>query len=381
MNHSFVLALSTLVGTIVGAGIFGVPFVMAKSGLLPAVFYFVLLGGSVMLLHLFFGEIALRTKEKHRLIGYSRKYLGKTAAGLAIFSTIFGIAGSLLAYIILGGNFLFLAFGSWIPLSETAFTVLFWLFLSFFIARGIQLIAKAEFVMNLALFLTIGAIFFFAAPHIKLENFSLVNIEHLFLPYGVLLFAFAGWAAIPEIGDFFKRTREKKQLDNVVVWASLITVGLYFLFGVFVVGVSGGGTTPDALSGLEPIMGRGIVLLGAVFGLVAIAASFLILGNYLKNSMRHDFHLSLPWAIAISIIPPILFFFLGFREFIAVLGLVGVVIGIIEGTLIVLAYQKAKTMGDRTPEYSLRLPKAVPMLVALVLIGGALAELLFSYFL
>ena len=233
--------------------------------------------------------------------------------------------------------------------------------------------------MNIALFLTIGIIFFFAAPHVKFSQFILFDSSNLFLPYGVILFALAGWAAIPEIADFFKKDHEKKQLDNLIVWASLITASLYFLFSLFVVGVSGSGTTPDALQGLEPFLGKGIVVLGAFFGLVAIAASFLVLGNYLKNSLRYDFKLPYLPSAAIAIFTPVILFLLGLREFIVVLGIVGVVIGIVEGTLIVLLYKKAKAKGERIPEYSLRIPRVLLYLVGVVLVGGALAELYFQY--
>ncbi|MDP4007534.1 MAG: aromatic amino acid transport family protein [bacterium] len=380
MNYPFVLALSTLVGTIIGAGIFGVPYVVAKSGIIPAIFYFLLLGGAVMLLHLFFGEVALRTKEKHRLIGYCETYLGKPGKIAAVFSTLFGIVGALLAYTIVGGSFLHILFGEFSGISATWFSILFWGLLSLFILRGIQFIAKAEFLMNIALFAIVFLIFFFAAPHIRVENFSLVHLEHFFLPYGVILFALAGWAAIPEIADFFKRGHEKKSLDNLIVLASIITVALYFFFALFVVGVSGENTSPNALQGLEGSLGGGIVQLGALFGLVAIAASFLVLGNYLKNSLRYDFHLPYAPSAAIAIITPMLLFLLGFREFISVLGIVGVAMGIVEGTLIVLLYKKARAFGERTPEYSLRLPKLLPYLVLVVVMGGGLAALLFSYF-
>ena len=379
MNNSFVLALSILVGTIIGAGIFGIPFVVAQSGLLPAVFYFLVLGGAVMLLHLFFGEVVLRTEKKARLIGYCETYLGTSGKIAAVFSTLFGIVGALLAYIIIGGSFLHILFGDVVGISATWFSILLWAFLSLFILRGIQLIARAEFFMNIALFVAVFLIFFFAAPHVKLENFSLINTNNLFLPYGVILFALAGWTAIPEIADFFKKSKEKRNLDNLIVWAGIITTLLFLLFALFVVGVSGGGTSPDALQGLIPFLGKGVVALGAVFGLVAIAASFLILGNYLKNSLRYDFRLPYRVAAGIAIFFPIVLFLLGFREFIVVLGLVGIVIGIIEGTLIVLVYHKAKRMGDRAPEYSLRIPRVLPYLVLFIIVGGAMAELFFSY--
>src|SRR3989344_7994208 len=98
MSNSFLLALSVLVGTIIGAGIFGIPYVAAQSGMVPAIFYFIILGASVMLLHLFFGEVALRTYEKHRLIGYARMYLGRRARWLSPFTPALRILVALLLY-------------------------------------------------------------------------------------------------------------------------------------------------------------------------------------------------------------------------------------------------------------------------------------------
>lgn len=379
MNHSFILALSTLVGTIIGAGIFGVPYVVERSGFLPAIFYFLVLGGAVILLHLFFGEVALRTEKKARLIGYCQMYLGNPGKIAATFSTLFGIVGALLAYIIVGGSFLHILLGGLVGISATWFSVLLWALLSLFIVRGIQLIAKAEFIMNIALLVAVVTIFFFAAPHVEISNFSLLDLENIFLPYGVILFALAGWAAIPEIADFFKKRKDKRNLDNLIVAAGIITTLLYFAFSLFVVGVSGEGTSPDALQGLIPFLGKGIVSLGAVFGLIAIAASFLVLGNYLKNSLRYDFKLPYLPSAVVAVGAPLALFLLGFREFIVVLGLVGIVLGVAEGVLIASLFVQAKSKGTRQPEYALRVPRFLPYLVVLVLVGGAVAELFFSY--
>lgn len=375
MNNRFLLALSILVGTIIGGGIFALPYVFSQSGIVPALFYFILLGGVVILLHLFFGEVCLRTKEKARLIGYASKYLGSWGKGLATFSTLFWIIGTLLVYIILAGDFLYIILGEIIPFSQTAFSLLFWALLSFFILRGIQLIAKAELTMNIVLFAGIFLIFFFAMPHIQLKNFSLINTDNLFLPYGVILFALAGWPAIPEIVDFFTGKHEKRNIDNVIVIAGVIIIALYLAFSLFVVGVSGSATSPDALQGLIPFLGKGVIVLGSVLGLTAIAASFLILGNYLKNSLRYDFHFPYIFSAGISIIAPLLLFLIGFQEFILVLSIVGL-IAVIDGVLIVALFLKVKNKGTREPEYELRIPRFLPYLVAIVLIGGAIVELL-----
>mgnify|MGYP001597935632 CR=1 FL=1 len=73
---------------------------------------------------------------------------------------------------------------------------------------------------------------------------------------------------------------------------------------------------------------------------------------------------------------PLTLFLLGFREFISVIGIVGGVTGAVEGLLVILMFHKAKTMGDRTPEYEIHVPSFLIFLIASILVGGAVAELL-----
>ena len=371
LSNPFLLVLSTLVGTIVGAGIFGLPYVVAKSGIIPGVFYFVFLGGVVMILHLMFGEIALRTKEKHRLIGYASLYLGGWAKKLVTVSTVVGIVGALLAYIIIGGDFLYIVFGSLIPFSSATFSVVFWFLLSLFILLGIQAIARIEFFTNVVLFIVVGIIFIFALPHLQAENFVFFDSSFLFLPYGVVLFAFLGLSAIPEVAELFKHNSEKRSLDNLIVWSFIIAGGLYAAFTLFVVGVSGNATSQDALRGLTPFLGEKVVVLGALFGLLALADSFLVIGNYLKNSLRYDYKLPYGVSAAAAIFSPIVLFLFGLREFIVVIGVVGALVAAVEGLVIILIYRTIKEKGDRKPEYSLRIPRPVWIGAAILLVFGA----------
>ena len=114
------LGFATLVGTIIGAGIFGLPYAISQSGILLGILYFLLLGGVVMLLHLFFGEFSLRTKAKHRLIGYAEIYLGAWGRRFAVFAIMFSNVGALLAYILIGGLFLHTALAPWFSISQAA---------------------------------------------------------------------------------------------------------------------------------------------------------------------------------------------------------------------------------------------------------------------
>ena len=374
-DKKFFFAISILLGTIIGAGIFGIPYVIAKSGIIPGFFYLLILGGAFLLIHLFFGEIVLRTKEKYRLVGYAQKYLGNWGRILITISTILGLTGALLAYIILSGDFLKIIF-SFLNLPSFYFSLMFWAILSYFIFRGIKLIAPAELLMNIVFFFIIFLIFCFALPKLNLQNFSLINFEHIFLPYGVILFSLVGWMAIPIISETFKGLEVKKNLKKVIISAILIVVFLYFLFALAVIGVSGKNTTPEVFQGLLPYLGQKIVIFGALLGILAIVTSFLILGNYFKNTLFYDYKIPKWISASIACGLPFILFLIGFREFIEVSGFVGTIIGVIEGGAIVLIFKKAKTMSDRQPEYSLKIPSVLLYFLIAIFILGAVSQLL-----
>lgn len=376
-DKSFPFALAVLIGTTIGAGIFGIPYVVAKSGVIPGLFYFLILGGAVLLLHLFFGEIVLRTKEKYRLVGYSQKYLGNWAKILITVVMVLGMTGTLLAYIIIGGDFLNIILSSFFEIPAFYLSLFLWAVLSYFIFRGIKTIAPAELLMNILFFLIVILIFLFALPKLNLHNFTPIRTSALFLPYGVILFAFSAWAAIPEITGILRGPAERKKYKKVIIWASILVFLLYLLFTVAVVGASGKTTSEDALQGLVPFLGQKIILIGAIFGVISIASSFLVLGNYFKNSLYYDYNLSKFWSWAVSCIFPLALFLIGFRSFIEIIGFVGTLIGVIEGVVIILIFKKAKLLGNRKPEYSLKVPSILLYFLIGIFILGAITQVIY----
>ena len=106
MTNKLYAAVATMVGYIIGAGMLGIPFAVARSGFLTGLITIIGLGIGVMFLNLYLGEIILRTKGEHQLTGYAEKYLGNTGKILMIFVMIFGVYGALVAYILKEGQFL-----------------------------------------------------------------------------------------------------------------------------------------------------------------------------------------------------------------------------------------------------------------------------------
>jgi len=373
---NFILALSVLIGTIVGAGIFGIPYVIAKSGIIPGLFYFIVLGMAVALILLLFGEVILRTKEKHRLIGYAQKYLGGWGKNLITLAVIVGVTGALLAYLIIGGEFLSILL-SFADISSFHSSLIFWAVLSYFVFRGLKLIAPTEIFTNLLFFLVIFIILFFSFSKVEVSNISLFNSPEAFLPYGVILFALAGWLAIPEALEVLRKPGEKKQIKKVIILAMVLIVLFYILFALSIVGVTGQNTSSDALSGLVPFLGKEIIFWGALAGLITLADSFLVVALSFKNTFIYDLGLSRMAAFAIASGLPLILFLLGFRSFIHVIGFVGIVIGTIEGIVIILMFKKAKKMGDREPEYSLKIPSVLLYCLIAIFILGAISQFIF----
>jgi len=380
-DKKFFFGLATLIGTIVGAGIFGIPYAISRSGVIPSLFYLIILGGAVLFLHLFFGEIVLRTKEKHRLVGYSKKYLGDWGKRLITISTIVGTVGTLLAYIIIGGDFLKIVFSFLAPsvggMASLYFSLIFWAGLVCFIFRGIKLIAPTEFLTNSIFFLIIFLVIFFALPKIDVQNFILISLPDVFLPYGIILFALAGWTAIPEIGEILKTKKERKGYKKAIIISILAAISLYLVFSLAVVGISGKATSPDVFSGLIPFLGSEIIFFGALAAVITLADSFLVIGLYLKNTLIYDYKFPEFLAASVSCGLPLVLFLVGFRNFIEVIGFVGIIIGAFEGVAILLIFKKAKTLGDREPEYSLKVPPFLIYFLITIFVVGAISQIFY----
>ena len=95
-----------LVGLIVGAGIFGLPTAFSKSGALFGIIAWAVVTAVVLATHLMYSDIASIFGPNHRLVGDTERALGKKAALTASVLLFVSNLGALLAYMILGGNFL-----------------------------------------------------------------------------------------------------------------------------------------------------------------------------------------------------------------------------------------------------------------------------------
>lgn len=380
-KNNFWYAVATLVGSTVGVGIFGIPFVFVKAGFLPGLLFLIGLTAIVILLNIMYGEVVLRTSTKHQLLGYTQKYLGTSAKNLLFFTFILSIYGAMLSYMLISGTFLANLFSFFSYSSPTFFTTLFFIFGASMILLGLRTISKFDLVMLGFFVILIGVISFLSFEHIDTANYILLTKEFWFLPFGVIFFALSGMAAVPIVrevldGDSGDVIGDGRKFKRTIILGTIIPAILYLIFVLAVAGVSGEATSPEAISGLEFFLGQKAVFIGSLFGILSITTSFLGMGLALSKSFQYDFNFSRFRSWLLVIIPPYLLFLLGLRNFISVLSLVGGLALSIEGIFLLFLYMKARKYGDRIPEYSINIPRGIIYLLIVVFAAAAVYTLI-----
>lgn len=367
-------AVGLLVGTTIGAGMFGLPFVFSKLGFFPTLFYLLALGAVMLLLNLTYGEVILRTPGDHQISGYVRLYLDDSTEFLGAintFSFFVSAYGALLAYGIKIGEFLQMILGFGNPL---LFSILFYLFACAAFYSGLRSISFLELLIAA---LVLASIIIFSIFSIgKLDSAYLGGFRpaYFMLPYGVILFALNGSSVIPEMDEVLRKNPEK--LKRAIVVGTLVPVFVYLVFSYVIVGSCGLYTSEDALSCLLPLFPSWVVKLGAFVGILTMASSFLTLAYILRESWFRDFKFSKTAALLLVMLPPFLLYLFGARNFIRILDFAGALSVGLFGSLILFMHQKVQIKGKREPAYSLTLPPLIRIFFYFLFALGALTPFL-----
>ena len=371
-GKNFWLAVFSLVGTTIGAGIFGLPYVFAKTGFFIGLVEFLILVYIVLLIQQMLGEITLRTSGHKRLIGLASNYLGRAWGTLITISVLFGGIGVLLIYIIFGGRFLSLITG------QSAFWSSIIFFLVWFLAvlARPKIFGKIEFFISSLVIFIIVAISLFNFGHIDLNNFYGFEMKNLLLPYGVILFAITGYTVIPKMEDLLGT--EKYKLKKAIQYGTLIPAVVYLAFVLIILGVSGPMTSPDAIFGFSQALNSNfMMLLGSILGLFAVAGAALSYGIYFEETLRYDLKLNKKLAWILTGFIPLSLFIIGARDAISVINVVGALFFGFQAVVILMIHKKSKN-SETKPAYEMHLPKAFYYIIGAMVFAGAVLEVWFS---
>ncbi|MEK7627479.1 MAG: aromatic amino acid transport family protein [Patescibacteria group bacterium] len=371
--YAYFLAIGSLAGTIIGLGMFGIPYVAMKSGIWLTLGYILILGLITFLLHAMYLEITLRTKESHRFPGYVEIYLGKKWKHFSFLLGIVGASGSLLIYTIVGGEFINILIGPVFGNSVFWSGIAFFVFGSYMIIRPFRDIGKIEAICTV---LMVAAVFWFLAKGIfggyaNYDNFSSINWDEWFLPYGVILFAMGGFSMIPSLENILDKEIKKGErihFGKIAFWGTFIPMIVYAVFAVAVLGITGAGTSEEALTGLQGVFGNGLVKIAALIGFLALFTSFIAIGNDLKRNFTDDYRLPNLMSVVLTLFPPLAVFLFKIAGFIEVMGFLGGALGVYAYVIIILLFYRAKKNGEMTPLFSFQFPKWLACILAVMFI-------------
>ncbi len=369
-SKNYIYPIATISGTIIGVGLFSLPYIASKVGIWVMLAYFLILGTIVIIVHQFFGELSLKTPDFKRLPGFAKIYLGKKGEIIAYVSTIIGLFGALLAYLIVGGEFLENLFSPILGGNNIIYTLSYFMIGALLIYFGIKAIARVEFWGLILFFIILIALFFKVYPFLKIENlFPAPDINYLFLPYGAILFSLWGASLIPEVEEMLGS--QKRLMKKIIPVSILIPIFVYCFFILLILGITGAQTTESALTGLKNFLGEGIVSLGLFFGVLTTFTSFIALGLTLKKVFIFDLGLKKIHAFIITCSVPLILFLFGLKSFIFVVSFVGGAVLSIDGILILMMYNK------QIKNQKLKIKKFFVYTLSLIFILGIIYEIIY----
>jgi amino acid permease len=333
-----VLPVSLLSGTIIGAGIFSLPFVFVQSGWVAAVFYLLLFGVVFTLIHVMYADLLLADGE-HDFVGFARRFLGAWAGHLAFLMTVLGMIFALTVYLVLS-----LSFSSILlpHLDRGILIVLFWVLgslMMFFPVRGQALL---EALAVLVILVVVGIVAFKGFAHLeRLYAVKPLGMGKIFLPFGPVLFSYAGRVAIPSLVSYFKAEKLSFQkLKSVIFWGTALPGFVYLIFALGVVGLSNI-VSEDSISGIADLSPAFLRVIG-ILVLASLLSSYFMVGVSIKRILEKDLNLKRLLAGAIVVFAPLLLYVAGLKDFLTLVSIAGGIFIALEGIFIALMWEKSQ---------------------------------------
>jgi len=366
--NQLIFPASLLATTIIGAGMFALPYLFEKAGILTGLFYLIFFGTLFALIHLMYADIIVRTPENRRLSGYARIYLGKIGYWLSVFMTIFGALLVLTIYLVLSISFMKLI----LPVAPDIYIVsIFWFLGSLAIFFSIKELALSDFFIFMAMAAMIFIIFGFGfyGGLERVRTVSLFNLGNLFLPFGAVLFSMYGRSAIPALLGYFRNNGQSPiEGRRPIIIGSVAPAVIYAIFVFGILGLSNG-VSPDAVSGLVKNLSPVILWILGILGTISLWSTYIIIGRDIKKSLEHDFGAPLVVSGLTVMAAPILFYTSGFQNFLQLVEFVGAIIIGLEGVFIVLMWLKASKIASEHKMINKLSPLSIGLLL-LVFVGG-----------
>jgi len=304
-------AIFIIVGTVIGAGILGLPSVFAKNGYLTATA--ALLVSLVLVIELAFMIVELEGSSSRQipsLIGY---YLGGMARAVAFLGFLIAVFSALTAYYIgLADSFRSLGL-------PPGLGYLTGIIMSFYVCyRGLKGAARAELIITIVMIGLIFLIILFSSTNVNVEKLNEFHLPNLASPFGIIIFALYGHMILPEVKRLLISAGLRKKISLAIILGYSIPAMIYLLFSASIVG------SLESIPDVATLAFHGyLYVLGISFALLALSTS--LMGNALvvRDTLWEDFRIK-EEGILIAPFIPLMLATLGGKNFVTMLDIGGI---------------------------------------------------------
>jgi tyrosine-specific transport protein len=211
-----------LLGTVVGVGIFGLPYAFAHVGFVFGLTALLAVGALSLMALLLYGDLVLVRPGHGRyltVVGHDLSLFERGLATLAYFGSHYG---ALLAYIIVGGSFAHAIFSPWLGGTLLLYQFIFWTIGSVVAWGGLAFLVRLQGVLFPLIFILVLIHTFLLVPHLSFHHFGEFHPENSVLSLGILLFAFGGLSAVPDMRDVLRN-------NHTALRASLVDLFFFIM--------------------------------------------------------------------------------------------------------------------------------------------------------
>lgn len=333
-------SLRPFLGNVVGVGIFALPFTMAHAGFGVGVGAVLLCAAASAVAYLMYADIALHTSGHARFVGLMRQYVGPFGGVFAALAFFVSAVGTLTAYILVGGSFAHVVFAPLVGGGVFVYRMAFLFFSAIAMFGGLLTVMRLQKYIIAAYVVLVGLMIALALPHVDVARLVVSTGSGVFLPLGVALFAFNGFGAVPEMRDILGR--HASLLPRALLTGVALVTFLYVAFAAIVVGVSGAGTSQEALYGMAQVLGPVMLMVGSAIGLCTVGSAFMTHGVVVINTLTYDYRVRYLSAWAFAVMVPCAFVLMGSTNFVRVIEVTGGIGGGLVGLVLVAAYEKMR---------------------------------------
>lgn len=338
---SFLGAVALIIGTQIGAGILGLPKVLAPLGFFwgPVVLFIaalLLAMTAVMLV-----EAIYLTNPRYHYFDLTSHYLGRFGV-ILVLTILYAGYGALVAYISGLGQVV----ASFAGGDPRTWAVLAWAVLSAIIFLGLRLSGAAEESLTILMVLLITTIFLWALPEIKPFTMRF-DLSAFTVAFSVAVFAFSGHMIIPEV---LQGMKSMNRTILAILFAFSLVFVMYAMFSLAIMGVAGQNVPDIGTQALVTNLGSDLTIVAILLPLLTITTSFIGVGIAQRDILREIVRNKLlAWILAV--VPPLFVYLAGKDAFVNMIWLASFGILVASGILppLLLRYARRERRRALTP--------------------------------